>query len=244
MSNVSTAPLSSAGPKGLIARFIGIITSPRDTFQSIAAHPKWLGMLTLTTVIVAACSVIPLTTEAGKQAALDKQVSQMEAFGRKVDDQTYARMEKTMAFAPYFTAAGILIGTPLFTLIFAGILYAVFNAALGGDATFKQLFSVWVHGGVISALGQMFTLPLNLARGAVGSATNLAVLLPMIDDTSFLGHMLAMIDLFIVWGVMVGAIGLAVLYRRRTGPIATTFFAIYAVIVVCFAAIMRSLGGA
>ena len=71
MSNMSTAPVSSAAPKGLIARFIGVITSPRETFQSVAAHPKWLGMLTLTTVIVAACSVIPMTTEAGKQAALD-----------------------------------------------------------------------------------------------------------------------------------------------------------------------------
>jgi membrane protein, antimicrobial resistance system len=244
MANTSTAPVSSAASKGLIARFIGVITSPRDTFQSVAAHPKWFGMLVLTTVIVATCSVIPMTTEAGRQAALDKQVSQMEAFGQKVNDAQYARMEKTMAFAPYFTAAGILIGTPIFTVIIAGILFAVFNAALGGEATFKQLFSVWVHSGVISALGQMFTLPLNLLRGSVGSATNLAVLLPMVDDTSFIGRILSMIDLFIVWGVMVGAIGLAVLYKRRTQPIAITFFAIYAVIVLCVAAIMRSLGGA
>jgi hypothetical protein len=70
------------------------------------------------------------------------------------------------------------------------------------------------------------------------------VLLPMVDDTSFIGRILSMIDLFIVWGVMVGAIGLAVLYKRRTQPIAITFFAIYAVIVLCVAAIMRSLGGA
>ena len=46
-----------------------------------------------------------MTTEAGKQAALDQQVSQMEAFGRQVDDAQYERMRQGMAFAPYITGA-------------------------------------------------------------------------------------------------------------------------------------------
>src|SRR5436190_21099571 len=44
-----TTPAIAAGatpaPKNLVARFIGALTAPRETFASIAAHPKWFGML-------------------------------------------------------------------------------------------------------------------------------------------------------------------------------------------------------
>ena len=50
-----TTPPTAAGiapaPKSLVARFIGVLTSPRDTFMSVAAHPKWFGMLAVTTLI-------------------------------------------------------------------------------------------------------------------------------------------------------------------------------------------------
>ena len=41
-----------------------------------------------------------------------------------------------------------------------------------------------------------------------------------------------MIDIFLVWWLVVLAIGLGVLYRRRTQPIAIGLFAVYAVIIV------------
>jgi hypothetical protein len=228
---------------GLFARFVGIITAPKATFASVAAHPRWFWMLVLTTLIVIVCTAGPMFTESGKQAALDQQVRQTEAFGITVNDDMYAQMERNMRFAPYTTAGAVLVFTPIILLIVSGILFAIFNAAMGGEASFKQLLAVVVHAGVISSLGQLFTAPLNLLRGAAGSATNLAVLLPMIDESSFLGRLLGTIDLFIVWYVIVLAIGLAVLYRRRTQPIAISLFAVYGVIAIAIAAVMSSLGG-
>ena len=128
--------------------------------------------------------------------------------------------------------------------IMAGILFAIFNAAMGGDASYKQVLSVLAHAGVVSAVGQIFTGTLNYFRGAVTSATNFGVLLPMLDETSFVGKLAGMIDLIIIWWLFVLAIGLAVLYRRRTQPIAITLFSIYAVIALGFAAFMAGRGGA
>jgi hypothetical protein len=65
----------------------------------------------------------------------------------------------------------------------------------------------------------------------------------MIDEESFLGRLAGTIDLFMVWYVVVLAMGLGVLYRRRTQPIAIALFVVYAVIAVGFAAIMSRLGG-
>jgi hypothetical protein len=242
MNNTSTATGATPASKGLLTRFFGIITSPRETFEALVAHPRWFGMLALVCAIVAAGVVLPMTTEAGKAAALNQQVRQMESFGFEVSDQQYEQMRRGMAIAPYTTGVSILVFSPIVTLILAGILFAVFNAFMGGDATFKQLFSVVVHAGVISAVQQIFTGPLNFFRGSMQSATNLAVLLPMVDETSFAGRFLAMVDFFLIWWLIVLAIGLGVLYRRRTQPIAIGLLVVYGIIAVCGAAIMSSLG--
>jgi len=243
MPNSTAITGAPAAPLSLFARFIGIITSPKETFQAVAAHPRWLGMLVICAVLVAVCAALPMTTDAGKEATLRQQVEGMESFGMTVSDQAYESMRRNMRFAPYSAGASILVFTPIVSLAFAGLLYLAFNVMMGGEATFKQLFAVLVHAGVISTLAQVFTGPLNYFRGAVTSATNLAVLLPMVDPKSFVGRVLGMTDLFLLWYILVLAIGLAVLYRRRTQPIALTLYGVYAAGVLVIAAVMSALGG-
>jgi hypothetical protein len=242
MSQTATSGPTPA-PANVFARFIGIITSPKATFQVVVAHPRWFGMLVLTTLLITLCTAGPQFTESGRQAALDQQVRAMENFGMKITDEVYTQMEARSRFGGYITVVTMLIFAPVTALILTVILWAIFNVAMGGVATYKQALAVVVHAGVISTLAQLFTAPLNYARGTLGSATNLGVLLPMIDEKSFLGRLAGTIDLFMVWYVVVLAMGLGVLYRRRTQPIAIALFVVYAVIAVGFAAIMSRLGG-
>ena len=242
MTIPATAGVPAPAPKNLFARFVGIITSPKDTFVSVVAHPKWLGMLALTTVLVAVFTALPMTTAAGRQAALDQQVESMKSFGFEVNDQMYEQMEKSSQMAPYTTGITVLFMSPIFAVIIAGILFAIFNAALGGEASFKQVFAVLVHAGAVSALSTIFSGTMNYFRGTIGSAANLGVLLPMLPENSFAGRLLGMIDIFLIWYIVVLAIGLAVLYRRRTQPIAISLLTVYAVIAIVVALIKSRLG--
>ena len=52
----------------------------------------------------------------------------------------------------------------------------------------------------------------------------------MLEETSFITRFLGAIDLILVWWIFTLAIGLGVLYKRRTGGIATTLLALYVVI--------------
>jgi Yip1 domain len=243
MNDIATTPGKAAAPN-VFARFIGIITAPKDTFQRVVASPKWLGMLVLTVVIIAFFTALPMTTDAGRQATVDQQVASMKSFGVEVTDELYDRLEQGAGRAPYTTAIFILIVSPIMALIVAGLLFAVFNAALGGEASFKQVYAVVIHAGAISALSALFSGVVNYFRGAVGSVANLAALLPMLPEHSFVANLLSTIDIFLVWYVVVLAIGLAVLYRRRTQPIAVGLFAVYAVIAFAIAAIKTVRGGA
>ena len=186
MTNTSTEAGVSVAPMGLLSRFIGVVTSPKATFEAVVAHPRWLGMLALVTIIVALGVSLPMTTEAGRQAALDNNVRQMENFGVQVNDEMYANMAKGMRYAVYQTFASILFVGPIISVILAGILYGVFAVLMGGQATFKQLFAVYVHSTAISAVGQLFTGPLNYFRGSMSSATNLGG--PAADDRRTLVH--------------------------------------------------------
>jgi hypothetical protein len=231
-------------PKSLVARLVGIVTAPADTFRAVAAYPKIFGMLAIVTLGVAIGATAPMMTEAGREAALEQQVKQQEAWtGQQVTDEAYERMRQMSGITPYFSFFGVLITAPLMTLITSGILFAIFNAAMGGNATFKQLFSVVTHAGVISLLNQIFSAPVNIMRGRVGGVANLGALVPFMDEGSFVARLLGAIDIFMVWYVIVLAIGLAILYRRRTQPIAVTLFAIYGVFALGYAAFPMLRGG-
>lgn len=244
MTTTATAPGPSPAPKNLVARFIGIITSPGETFQSVVAAPKWLGMLVVTAVLVAVFSALPMTTDAGKQATIDMQERSIQSFGVQVSDQVHERLEQGAARLPYTTGIAAFVFTPIAALIVSGILFAIFNAGFGGEASFKQVFTVYVHTGVIGVLSLMFSGTINYFRGTQGGVANLGALLPMIPDASFLGHLLGMIDIFMIWTVIVLAIGLAVLYRRKTSPIAISLLCVYGVIAIAIALIKSRVGAA
>jgi membrane protein, antimicrobial resistance system len=244
MTNTAMAAGPTAAPKPLPARLIGVLTSPMATFQAIVMNPKWFGALAVTTLLIAFFSALPMTTDAGRQATLDQQVSTMKSFGVEVDDRMYDQLERKTANLPYTTAASVIVISPIIALIVAGLLFAVFNAAMGGEASFKQVYSVIAHAGVVSMLGATFSGTINYFRGATGSVANLGALLPMLPEKSFLGSLLGTIDVFLVWYVVVLAIGLAVLYRRRTQPIALALVGVYAVIALGIALVKSRVGGA
>ncbi len=244
MTTTGSPAGSTPASKNLLARYIGIITAPKETFQSVVVAPKWFGMLALTAVLSAFFTALPMTTEAGRQATLDQQVQSMQSLGFQVTDQMYEQMEKGKGRMPYTTAGSVIVVSPIMAVIFAGILFAIFNAALGGEASFKQVLTVLVHAGAVSTLSAIISGTVNYFRGGVGSVTNLGALLPMLPEKSFGANLLGTIDIFLIWWLIVLAIGLGVLYKRRTQPIAISLLSVYALIGIVIAIVKSRAGGA
>ena len=215
----------------VFARFFGVIFSPRQTFENVVAHPRVLGMLALICVISAVLLGAFFATSIGRDAWLEAAT----ASRGEIPPEQMAMMETMASYAGIFAVVQALIGVPFIILIVSGVMFVIFNVGMGGNATFKQVFAVVTHSWVILAVSQLFTLPLSYFRGSLSSATNVGVLLPMIDESSFLGHFLGTIDFFMIWACIVLAIGLAVLYRRKTQSIAMSLFVLYGVIALIIA---------
>ena len=207
--------------------------------------PRAVGILFLCALVIGMASGAPQFTERGRQAALDMQVQQIERMtGRTVNDQMYQQMQTRSRFGAYVSVIGVLVFLPVWSLLMTGILWAVFNAALGGTATFKQVLAVVTHSSVPGALGAALGAPIQLMQGTMsaGGPFNLGALVPMLDESSFLARFLGVTSVFTVWGIIVLAIGLGVLYRRKTRNIAIGLFAAYATVVGVITAIFSGMG--
>jgi hypothetical protein len=241
---MSEAVIERPPAPSLVSRIVGVITAPRETFEKIVAAPRVLGALAVVAITGALTVGGFLMTDVGQQAWIDQAVSGQEAWGVEVTDEAYANIQKMAPMAPYLGGVPYLFMIPIGTAITAGILYAIFNAIMGGTATFKQVMAVASHSQIIMGLALLVSMPINYMKGSMTGATSLSVLFPMLDESSFAARFLGMIDLFIVWYVIVLSIGLAVLYRRKTKSVAMVLFGIYAVIAIGVAFFQSSRGGA
>jgi hypothetical protein len=238
VTQTPTADSVTAPAKSLPARFAGILFAPRATYAGVAARPRWFGIFLTVFLISAIAGTALMSTEVGRNAVLDQQIA--------ARPMTQAQIDQMEKFAPYFVyvvPVFQLLGLSIGALVVSGLAFAVFNAMMGGDATFKQVFAVVAHSGVILATLSIFTTPLAYVRGTLSGTTNLGVFLPFLDDSSFLAKFLGSIDLIFVWWMLSLAIGLGVLYRKRTGPIAITLYACYAAIAVVIAAVKVASSG-
>jgi hypothetical protein len=237
-------PASEPQARGLAGRLIGVVTSPRSAYADVARRPSWLGGLIVILAISVTCDVWMLSTEVGRQAAVDQQLQTLEAFGQTVSDEQYRRMQEMAPNTRYFAAAGHVIGFPLAALVISAVAFAVFNGVLGDSVSFRPLFAVVIFSGAISAVRALFSTPLNYARESLSSPTSLAAVLPFFADDTFVGRLFGSLDLFLIWWTVSLAIGLGVLYKRRTVPIATTMLGVYGAIGLTIAAVRSVLAGA
>jgi hypothetical protein len=171
------------------------------------------------------------------------------AFGQTVDDASYARMEEQAnngAAGLLYAAGTALAYGPLLVFAVSGVLFAVLRGRSGADRAgprYVQLLAVVAYAGVILALRQVVAAPINYVRESISSPTTLVQFFGMVDETSSIARFLGVIDLFVVWWIVVLAIGVSVLYRRPTRSLALAFTGAYVVLALLTALVMAVSGG-
>jgi hypothetical protein len=243
MSEAGTAP--PARPMGLFARFVGIITSPRATYEDVVRAPRPIGILFVCALIISVASAAPQFTEAGRQAVLDMQIRNMEQFGQTPSPEQIQRLEQMSRFTPYFSMVGAFIFMPIVSLIMAAIYWAMFNAVMGGTASFKHVLAIVTHSQVIAALGLVIGVPIQIMQGtmSMGGPFNLGALVTFLDEGSTLARFLGAVSVFTIWSVFVQAVGFAVLYRRKTSTLFTILLIISLLITAVFTVLLPGMAG-
>jgi Yip1-like protein len=257
-----TPPSSNA-----VQRLIGMVRSPHATLTGVIANPRSLDLAILVLVLSTICSVGFLLTRVGELAALDQQVRQLESFGALINDDVYAELRRLVPYRPLISAAMILVGWPVLWLAAAGVLQALGNRFVeslprhpvhrsaereGGSGEpqearrrgkYAQVLTIIVHASAIFAVRALIAAPINYARESLGGATSLSMLMPSFGESTFSARLLGAVDIFVLWWVVLVAMGMSILYETPTLAIARWLVGAYAAGAVVLALTQALRGG-
>lgn len=197
----------------------------------------------LSFLLMAACGIALMQTSVGQQALVDQWERTALAFGLEVDDARYAELVAMSEYGGVYAVIRALAGGPVLSCVVAGIIFGIYGRRLAQRRTFTQVLAIVAHAGIILALGQLVATPFNYARETLSSPTTLGQLLPMFDEVSPVARFLGIIDMFVVWWVIVLAIGVALLYGRSARSIASAFMGVYVGFAALLAISMAVAGG-
>jgi hypothetical protein len=222
---------------------LGVIHSPRTTFESLASAPKWGDVLVLTFLVTALSSAFLFETETGRLALLDQWEQTALAFGQPVGDSEYAALSRASDGGTIYAIASAFTSGPLLTVALSGILFTCFRPLSSGGLRFPQVFAVVAHAGVVLTLRQVVAAPVVYARETLASPTTLNLFVASLDETSPLARFFGIVDLFVVWWIAVLAIGMSVLSQKPTSRLALWFMGAYVALAGILTLAMALTGG-
>lgn len=217
---------------GIIQRLIGVLTSPRATFDDIAKRPTWIFPMILL-IVVGATSGYFL-----QDIVWDNAVEQIQQKNPGMDPSALGTAETITRIS---TWAAPIVTTPLFYLVIAGLFLFTGNILLGGDGRFKQAFAAVSWSGIVTIVSSIINIPVMVSKGELNSATNLTFLAPSAEKESLIFFILSQFDLFLVWWVVVMGIGLAAIYKftsQKGITVVAIWWVIYLVIATGIKALM------
>lgn len=231
--------------KSFSARILGIFIAPKSTFRTIARAPDWLGVLALTFLVNAGVWAVVFQTPVGRFALMDRWESSAIAFGQTVDDDRYAALETASERGAIYAVAVAFAAGPLLAVVLSGLLVLALRPLSSGveRVAYSQVLAVVAHAGVILALREVVAAPITYVRGALGSPLTLRLMLSGLDEGSTFARFASGIDMFVLWWIVVLAIGLSVLYRRPARGLAVRLFGVYVAMVVILVTTMAVTGG-
>jgi Yip1 domain len=242
VSSESGAAVPSHRPDGFLTRIYGVLRRPRATFTAVLAAPAWVGLLAGLTVITAASRIALFETEIGRTALVDEWERTAIAFGQQVDDVRYEELKAWSAHSFAYGLSTALLSGPVLVLVVAGLVFMVFGRTHEDRVSFGQVCAVATVASVPLALRQIVGAATSYASESTANTMSIGTWFAGLDEASPLARFVGALDLFVIWWVVVLAIGVGVLYRRNARRLALAFLGAYAGLALLLAVTMVVLG--
>lgn len=216
VTTATPAPeMPAPGPTNSFARIIGVLFSPKATFDSIVRKPTWL------IPVLFACLVgISVTFVIGKtigwRAVVEKRISQSATAQKQMEQLSPEDREKAIdnqaKFSPYFVYPSNIILPFVGALLFALILWGLFNAIFGAKLGFLTSLGVVSYGWVPQLIYYLLAIPILFIKDpATIDINNMVASNPgalLSDDSAkWLVALLSSVDIFSLWTIILLAIG-------------------------------------
>jgi hypothetical protein len=191
-----------------MSNLINVFWSPTRVFSSLQEKPKWTMPFIIMLIWIAFVAGSTVLITRGNPETMAQQEELMRERGMN-EEQIEQAMQ--VAKGPIPVVAGGIMGAIVFAirlLLFALILN-LFIPLFGGTSGYKMVLTVVSFSALVTIPGSILKLILMGISGSPFVVTSLAVLLPSAQRTSFLYGFLNGFDLFVIWEMILVAIGIS-----------------------------------
>lgn len=226
---VSETPVDLTNVPSLPVRVIQVVTAPGALFARLKDTPVWIDAMILLIVLgILFQFVMP---ESLRLAAME------DFLPAGVDP---SEIDTTPGpLGRLGTVVGAIVMTPAFTALIAGVLLLTYNAVLGGEGTFRQLFSAVTHVQFITMLGGFIVLGLAFL-GSEEMVLSPALLLPDLGE-GFLARYLRSINVFSLWACVVLGVAVHQIYPKRSTVGAASYLLVLYLLLAAVGAVIAGL---
>lgn len=217
---MTTAPVPASAPVvppqpqiSALGRVIGVLFSPKPTFEDIVRKPGWIFPLALL-AIFGLLGAVAINQRVNWREYVTQQIEKSPASAQLSAEQKEQRVEAGAKIAPYSTyfigPIGPLVGILIVTLV----MWGAYNLLAGANLNFKTSFSIVSYAFIPSVVGYLLFLLVAFLKpyGTLDLdnpvATNLAAFLPE-NAPKWLTAAGKNIDIIILWVTLLIAIGFA-----------------------------------
>lgn len=239
---MTTAPMPASAPIGPpqaqispLGRIIGVLFSPKPTFEDIVRAPGWIFPLALL-AIFGLLGAVAINQRVNWREYMSQQIDKSPAAAQLSAEQKEQRIDAGAKIAPISTYLigpfGPIVGILIVTLA----MWGAYNLLAGANLNFKTSFSIVSHAFIPSVVGYLLFLLVAFLKpyGTLDLdnpvATNLAVFFPE-DAPKWLTAAGKNIDIIILWVTLLIAIGFAAANPKKLKG-ATSFKIAFGLLVV------------
>jgi hypothetical protein len=227
------APLSEG------QRLVDVFIAPSKTFTDLRRSASWWAPF-LITAIVSVCFVAVAGQKVGFRKIWENQLQTQPKQAERIEsmpaDQRESMVTKQVAFTKGFSYLFFLF-ILVWDALVAAVLFATLKFALSAEVKFKTLFALVMYSSLPTVLKSILAALSLLAGVSVDSfsfqnplATNPGY---FIDPASSPGlyRLLTSFDVFTIWMLVLGAIGITCISKVKSGTAFAVVFGWFAVLV-------------
>lgn len=198
-------------------RILRVFYAPSETFEAVAEQRSAADWLVPTFIVAAVIFVSTYVTSPLYVAEAMEQMQQQEQSGA-MESAGDAILISTLIAAPVMTFVMLFIGAAIYLLV---------GKLLGGLFGYSHCLAIVAYTSLITVVQHIVRVPLVLASETMDVQIGLGMFLSEEARKNFGGALLSSIDPFVIWMVVIAALGLSIVgqierSRAYTGVAAVT----------------------
>ncbi|HEY7826340.1 MAG TPA: Yip1 family protein [Candidatus Acidoferrales bacterium] len=235
MSSTSAASPDAAPEVGALGRIAGVFFSPEQTFDSIVRRPSWV--LPVILLCLVSCGVTAsFGSRVGWRTFMQKQLESNSRVQQLPPDKQEQVIDQQTKLAPAIGYIFGTVGTFIFVLIAAGVLFGVFNYFTGTKLSFGATVGIVAHSWLPYVIaGLLGILVIFLKDPSTADLRNLIASNPGAflseDSPKWLVSLLTSLDIFTFWVLVLQGIGFHAANPKKL-TISKAFFTVLAVFII------------